>query len=899
MRGEARMSPAHDVVSPSPRATVRLQLNAEFTLFDAVATVPYYASLGISHLYLSPIQQARRGSTHGYDGTDPTRLDAARGGRDGLRALVAAARAHAMGVIVDIVPNHLSSSLENPWWFDVLERGVASRYAGFFAIDRDDPDPALRSRVLAPFLAEPLDAMIARDAIALRYDEATTRIVVDVDGAAYPFAADAYAALVAEALPQIEMPSDDGVEFEVLLRALTDAMRDGKHRAPFDAFLDRANRDGDALRRWLGAQHYALCDWRDVAHRLNWRRFFDIAELVALRSDDDAVFEAFHALIFELYAAGEIDGVRVDHIDGLAEPAAYCRKLRARLAELEPKRPSSAPRGPAYIVVEKILAEGEAMRAWPIDGTTGYDFMDVASALLHDARGQAALDATWCRIGGSPYPVIEEACREEVLRASFAPEFARAARAAQRALPRFDAVAIERALAALTIGYRRYRGYARATVVDENDRIVLEAAADFAAREGTDVDIARALVRLHVGDTRDIDDGSATPALRAFQHLTAPLAARAGEDTAFYRYGRLISRNEVGASPSRLAIDASHFHEAMTARARAWPNAMLATATHDHKLGEDARMRIASLSGCADEWCALVAAWLDAHTRYRSRDVPDAVDAAMLYQTLVGCWPDARSTDVAPEFRERVHAWQVKAIRERKQHGGWAAPDVAYERGAAAFLDALFDDAAFVTELTTFLARIDAAAAVRSLVQTTLRLTCPGVPDLYQGTEFWDFSLVDPDNRRAVDYDARRAALDARVDDATLFASWRDGRVKQRLIERLLRLRAREPDLFAGDYVPLRLSGADADGFLAFARGCGERRLVVVVPVRSRDIATERLTLLPEGTSDTSMGGFRESDAIDVLSGRRVGVAKSMAIAALLDPWPITVIRVPASALPH
>ncbi|MET0232418.1 MAG: malto-oligosyltrehalose synthase [Rhodanobacteraceae bacterium] len=870
-----------------PRATVRLQLHAGFTLFDAADTVPYYASLGISHLYVSPIQQARRGSTHGYDGTDPTQVDAERGGREGLRALIAALRAHAMGLIVDIAPNHLSSSLENPWWFDVLERGRASRYAGFFAIDRDDPDPGLRDRVLLPFLADDLGALLAREAIAIRLDETRARLVVDVEGTAYPFAADAYVSLLADATPRA---AGESAQPDSALALLKDVLGDPDAKVRLDAKLAAINADPQALRGWLDRQNYVLCSWRDASRRLNWRRFFDIAELIALRSDDDAEFEAFHALIFKLYAAGEIDGLRIDHVDGLAEPERYCTKLRERLAQLEPQRPATAPRGPAYLVVEKILAEGEPLRQWPVAGTTGYDFMDQVGALMHDARGCETLDAMWLDLGGTPLAAIESASRSEVLEASFGPELARACRAAADALPHIEEAALQDALARLAIAYTRYRGYARVGIVDAEDRDPLNHAATEAIAAGADPVAASALVRLFVGETLELDATAAERALRAFQHLTAPLAARAIEDTAFYRYARLLSRNEVGASPATFASSVERFHGQMAARARS-PHAMLATATHDHKRGEDTRMRIASIAADSDAWRACVERWRQRNARLRPHDAPDAIDEYMLYQTLVGSWADARSTHVSAEFRTRIREWQVKSIRERKQHGTWAEPDAQYERRAGDFVDALLADAAFVTELTFFLQRIEAAAAIRSVSQTTLRLTCPGVPDMYQGCEFQDFSLVDPDNRRPVDYASRRAALEERADDASVLESWRDGRAKQRLIARLLRERARSPALFDAPYVPLQIDGPRAKDFIAFARAGEVGRLIVVAFVAPRGGVNECVRLVPGQVSETVLVSDAEGVAYDVVGRREVRILHRTPLSALLEAWPVCVIR--------
>ena len=887
------MNTSQHPVASTPRATVRLQLHADFDFNAAAATVPYYAALGISHFYVSPIQTSRRGSTHGYDGTAPGSVDSERGGREGLRRLIARLREHDMGLIIDIAPNHLSTSLENSWWFDVLEHGRASAYANFFAIDWDDPE--LGGRVLAPFLADPAPEMLARRAIALRWDDGGCRFLIDVEGTGYPFSSAAYGALLRDVLPAaaaLFSRSDSVAAFEAARRDLQAILREPDSATSMTAKLDAINARPDALAEWLALQAYELCDWRDAARRINWRRFFDLSELIALRSEDDAVFAAFHRLPFELYAAGEIDGLRIDHIDGLTDPATYCARLRASLDELESKRPATAPAG-GWVVVEKILGENELLRRdWRIDGSTGYDFMDQVGGLLHDARSRPALDQAWTDIGGKPYEVIALTARREVLERGFQPDFSRAARAARLACPTIDGALLDDALKKLLHHYPRYRGYSRVGSEDAQENTALATACAGARDDGADAEALDALSALYRGISGAADTRCAADAIAKFQQLCAPLAARAIEDTALYRYGRLLSRNEVGSDPSTLSFSSAHFHECTRTRAQNWPRALLTTATHDHKRGEDARMRIASIGDHVERWRALTGVW---RSRHAARRGPDTIDRHMFYQTLLSIWPDGDCLQCPDSLRERLAAWQLKSIRERKRHGDWANPDHDYEDVATGFIDALLDDAEFIVQLAAFLRLIERPAAIRGLVQTTLRCTAPGIPDLYQGNELWDFSLVDPDNRSPVDYDLRAKALADAVDDADVLADWRDGRVKQRLIQRLLALRSRYPDVFAGGYRALELTGPHADAFIAYERHDAGVRIVVVAPIRPGEMLGDGLALDHTMLNRTVLANARAS-AWNAVARKRCEA--NAPLADIVGDWPLAVLVVDESS-PH
>ena len=636
---------------------MRLQLHRDFTFADATDLVPYMASLGVSHLYASPILAARPGSMHGYDVTDPTRVNEELGGEAGLRQLVAALRAAGLGLIVDIVPNHMAAGgVENPWWADVLRHGRDSRYATFFDIDWDR-----FGKVLAPFLGQPYGEALRDGTITLARDG--DEPVIQYFDNQFPIRPEDHAEIAA---------------------------------ARSDAFDPATMAGRQRLHRLLERQHYRLAWWRSAGDAINWRRFFDINGLVALRMEDAAVFEATHGTLLRLYQQGLIDGMRVDHVDGLADPPGYCRQLRARLDELAPQRPPDAPKGPPWLVVEKILGAGERLPGdWAVDGTSGYDFMDEVSALLHDGSGESALRHFWSAVSSRPadFAEEEEAARRDVLDRSFGAQLDALIGSLHRiAVMRLETRditrgAIRRALVALLAHFPVYRSYGVGQRSDALESAVAAAMKHVPAADRPTL----ALLERWLGE-------EATPesAVR-FQQLSAPLAAKAVEDTAYYRYGVLLSRNEVGADVRRFSATVADFHAACLARRKQFPDAMLATATHDHKRGEDVRARLAVLSEIPDEWERAVRRWLELNTPHRRRGdapMPSPGDEAMLYQMIVGAWP-TDELDLR-DYTERLAGWQLKALREAKLATDWTAPNLEYEDAARSFLYTIMADEGFV-----------------------------------------------------------------------------------------------------------------------------------------------------------------------------------------------------------
>lgn len=875
---EASRPRLRDADTHAPRATMRLQLHKDFTFDDAVRLAPYMAELGISHAYVSPILTARAGSIHGYDVIDPTRVNPELGGEDGLRRLVAALRQAGLGLIVDIVPNHMAvDGADNRWWQDVLTHGEASRYAGFFDIDWNPADASLRGKVLAPFLGRPYGEALAAgellldrggDAPVLRYFDNT-----------FPIDPRDFAEITA---------------------------------APADAYDPATEPGRGRLHRLLERQHYRLSWWGAAGDEINWRRFFDINGLAGLRIEVPEVFEATHETLFRLYAEGLIDGVRVDHVDGLSDPPGYCRSLRAHLDALDASRPADAPPGPAYLVVEKILGPGERLPAdWGVDGTSGYDFMDGVTALLHDPAGEAPLAALWAEITGRPadFEAEEIAARREILGRNFAGQLDATATALHR-VARIDPAtrdvtqpSIRRALLALVARFPVYRTYNAGERRSPADDVAFRRALDAAKqdRPASDIIVLDCLDRWLGGEGGDAP-GAALRHVAAtrFQQLTAPVAAKAVEDTAFYRYGRLLSRNDVGFDVACFGSGAAEFHAACAERLATFPDAMLATATHDHKRGEFVRARLAVLSEIPDAWAESVRGWMAQNARYRRDGAPSPGDEAMLYQMIVGAWPpdlDLDDTDGLQDYAERLATWFLKSLREAKLFTDWTVPVEGYEVAARDFLFAvLCGDRAFRQSAAHVVRRIAPAGAVNGLAQMLLKMTAPGVPDTYQGTEFWDLSLVDPDNRRPVDWDARIAALSENAEPAALAATWKTGRVKQAVTARALALRRERPFLFArGEYVPLPAEGPRADHVVAFARLHDDAASVTVVPRLPALLLGDGDDILIrpaawEGTTLSVPAGLAGRRLRDVIGGAEIALTGTVAVADVLGALPVALL---------
>lgn len=812
-----RCDAAAEAVLSAPRATMRLQLHRDFTFEHARSIVPYAAALGVSHLYLSPILVARAGSTHGYDVIDHSRVNPELGGEDGIRRLAAAAHRSGIGLVVDIVPNHMAvGGDDNPCWLDLLKHGPASSFANLFDIDWE-PDRG-RTRILAPFLDKPYGEALAAGEIQLSRNS-RHGWVASYSGHLFPIRSEDAERLDAEGISTLS-----------------------EH--------DASTASGRArLHTLLEHQHYRLA-WSNTANDLiNWRRFFEVTELAALRADRPDVFEATHATLLRLYEEGVVDAFRVDHVDGIADPKAYCRKLRAELVERQRRRPAGSSRR-VWLTVEKILACDEELDpAWQVDGTTGYDFLSQVGLLLHDPRGLAELERSWSVATGrtGDFRSEEIEARREILRRRFSAPLDSLVRSLA-ILAESDLVdrdrppaALRRCLIEIIAHMRVYRSYGACEDAGPEDSRAVRAAIAEATGScwPSDRNHLPALERwLTIAEGETVAPEKAD-ALRRFEQLSAPVAAKAVEDTAFYRYGALLSRNDVGCDPGQAASGIDGFHRACRQRAASFPLAMLATATHDHKRGEDVRARLAVLSERPEQWLSSLERWraeLAAWRRRRSADAIQPGDELMLLQMIVGAWPlTLHPGDRAglENFAARLEQWQHKALREAKLDTAWDGVDAAYEALAKQHLHALLLDPALAAcrhELFRFADALGPAGALNGLAQTMLRLTTPGIPDLYQGCEFWDQSLVDPDNRTAVDFSARIAAL-GDADWGELKCDWRSGRIKQALITRMLALRTQQPALFAsGCYRPLRCHGALGEHVLAFARGHDAQTLLVAVP---------------------------------------------------------------------
>lgn len=807
-------------------STYRLQFHREFPFSSGAALAGYLRRLGISHVYSSPILSARAGSQHGYDVISYDEVNPELGGADGFRGMAQALRREGIGIVLDIVPNHVAvGGDDNAMWLDLLKRGRGSRYASWFDIDFNERDPVLAGRVHSPFLGEPTQEALEQGKITL-----------------------------------VEDPARKGF-----------ALRYGEHLFPLREEEDEAIRaagpqawhDPGRLRALLDRQHYYLDYWRNASDRLNWRRFFEITHLAGIRMEEPEAFEAAHRLAFSLYEEGLIDGLRIDHVDGLADPAAYCATLRRRLDALAGRQPDRPAPGSAWLLVEKILAPGEALpRDWGVDGSTGYDFMDEVNALLHDGEAEPALAAFWSQVSGrsANFADEEQAARREVLEHAFDGQLeyildvlmALASAAGREAdIPRG---AMRRAAAALACQMRSYRTYLTGTVAREDPGPFFAEAVEKARLQPQSEPLALDfIIAAMTGAEADMPIELRRDVVRRFNQLTSPLAARSVEDTAFYRYGRLLSRNDVGFDAERLALPVADFHDLMQERASAQPRSMLALATHDHKRGADARARLAVLSEDPDGWRAAVEEWFGQNEALRP-EILDRGDEYHLYQMLAATWP-LDGAAMNGDFADRLSAWWRKALREAKLRTGWAAPNEDYEQAAEQFLRAVLDrsrSAAFLDALERHVERIAPAGALNGIVQLVLQGTVPGIPDTYQGTEFWDFSMVDPDNRRPVDFAAREQALDGAAEEDVLRRHWRDGRLKQGILHRLLQARCDHPELFVGaGYRALPVLGARHDRIVAFARETQDAVMVVVVPIRCAAVVSGTLSLPARWWGDT------------------------------------------------
>jgi (1->4)-alpha-D-glucan 1-alpha-D-glucosylmutase len=841
------------------RATYRLQFNRDFTFRDAVALLPYLASLGVSHVYASPLTEAHPGSAHGYDIVDHNRLNPEIGGEADFSALVAALHERGMGLILDIVPNHMGIGADNAWWVDVLEWGEVSPYARYFDINWDAARSDLKGRVLLPVLGDHYGAALTNGEIELRFDRNRGSFCFTYYEHRFPVSPLLYGRILAAGGQLLfDLSSkftalraarhDARMRAEILRRQLADAAQYPEICAAVEtavkSWAGTPGRPGSfrPIHRLLENQAYRLAYWRVAADEINYRRFFNINDLAGLRIELPELFEKTHQLVFELAERGDIDGVRVDHIDGLFDPDAYVTALRQRCPT------------PFYLVVEKIVAPYEKLPEWPIDGSTGYDFANQVLRLFVDPRAERTMTRLYRRLARQhlDFDAVLTASKQRIMRVNLASEMNVLAQRFHRLSLSdwstrdftFNAMlaALERVIAAFPV----YRTYVSERGATPEDRRYVDWAIGQVKKQArtADTGIFDFLHDVLLGSLRASQrSADVLRTAMQFQQVTGPVMAKAAEDTAFYRYFRLIALNDVGGDPRRFSLSPGGFHHLMHERARDWPRAMSATATHDSKRGEDGRIRIAMLSELPEEWGRRVSRWLRIN-RSRRGDVdgdtvPDRNTEYLFYQTLVGAWPpDLEPADAGVKaLAERMAAYMVKAVREGKEVSSWSNPNQVYENALGRFVEAVLDNArpnAFLADFHGFIEKLSRPSAVSSLAQLTIKLTAPGLPDIYRGCELWDFNLVDPDNRRPVDWSWRGELLDAvaTANPGEVSAQWRDGREKLFVTHRLLRLRQQYPALFSeGEYVAV--CGEDegrAAHLLAFARRYDRMELLIAVP---------------------------------------------------------------------
>ncbi|HZE54520.1 MAG TPA: malto-oligosyltrehalose synthase [Bradyrhizobium sp.] len=898
-----------------PIATYRLQLTASFDFDAAAAIVPYLKALGITHLYASPFMKARKGSTHGYDVVNHTVINPELGGDAGFERLSEALRQHDLGLILDFVPNHVGVHFaDNPWWLDVLEWGEASPHAVSFDIDWELLPYRARGGVLLPIIGSSYGEALEKGEIELRYDPGEGSFSAWYFEHRLPIAPERYGeilnTIVKEAAAENSAAGKRILDLASRYKGLRHPNR--KEAPAFKAELKdiaggeeiivrgiaayRAGADRPAqtlaLHHLLERQHYKLGHWRLASSDINYRRFFDVNSLAGLRVEDAATFNAAHSLVRRLIAEGKLQGLRLDHIDGLRDPAQYFQRLHRLIRDAQGKAGKTF-----YVVVEKILGEHETLRPFTgVHGTTGYEALNTITRILIDGRGLEPLDEIWRQISNmspSLAPVLKDAKRR-VLETLLTSEFTVLARLLARiaaghySTRDFSADSLRQALELYVLHFPIYRTYLTQAGASADDRALIsdtikKARAEwFAADEGIFDFLRDALTMDLIKPGRALHS---TPRVRRFalkvQQFTGPLMAKSLEDTAFYRTHRLLALNEVGGEPFAPSLSIDTFHQAMKIRSQNWPHGMTATATHDTKRGEDARARIMALAELPGEWTSAVARWKVLNAPHivvgGAMRAPSATFEYMLYQTLLGVWPLDQRDDALPE---RMQAYAVKAAREGKQETSWLNPNEAYEEGLRTFIARILDRSAsveFLNLLENLAQRVSLLGALNSLSQITLKATMPGVPDFYQGTEFWDLSLVDPDNRRPADFAERAAVLErvARPDWADLAQHWPDGHIKLAWTRHLLQLRAELADVFTqGSYEPLQVSGPHRDLVIAFARRHG-RQAVISAIARSFAPLSEGGRVWPraeafEGTLDISGysvdGGSQSGAAVLSLS---------------------------------
>jgi (1->4)-alpha-D-glucan 1-alpha-D-glucosylmutase len=817
-----------------PSSTYRLQLHRGFSFEDASNVAGYLQALGVSHVYCSPYLQASPGSTHGYDVVDYKEVNQELGGEEGHKRFCQRLKELGLGQVLDIVPNHMALGIQNRYWWDVLENGPSSRYATWFDIDWRPAEIKLQDKVLIPVLGDQYGRVLSAGQITLEHTSerfqvrymdnlfpVAPRSLSIVLSKAAEYARNDTMNFIADSLSRLPSPESTDREIAMarhrdktviyaMLKRLCD--EDPEVVIAIDRAVSELNEDNDALDQLLNQQQYRLAHWRTADHELGYRRFFDVNTLIGLRMERAHVFEATHSRILEWLESGALDGVRVDHPDGLRDPEQYFKRLRSRAPD-------------AWIVGEKILAPGEFLRAsWPIEGTSGYDFLNVCNCVLAHGNGLKELTEIYRDFSNEPVD-FETLVHEKKLNVELSALGSDVNRLTSlfveicennRDRRDYTREEIRRALREVAACFAVYRSY----VVPERDQILSE------DRAQIDQAVMQAKKRTNDPDPGILDfigdvlalrsrGGLETEFLMRFQQFTSPVMAKGVEDTAFYCYNRMIGLNEVGGAPDRNGLTVAEFHDYCGKMQATHPQTMTTLSTHDTKRSDDVRARLAAITEIPGRWKAMVSRWSRANTPFRTGKYPDRNTEYFLYQTMVGAWPISN---------DRLIAYMEKATREAKQQTSWTQPNKEFEEALKTFIERILESQAFVSELERFVGRVLEPGRMNSLTQTLLKYTAPGVPDTYQGSELWDLSLVDPDNRRPVDYDLRRGMLSElrsgmNVDE--IMRRMDSGMPKLYVVHKALQLRREHPGWFGADaaYTPIAVEGSKSDHLIAYLRG--------------------------------------------------------------------------------
>jgi (1->4)-alpha-D-glucan 1-alpha-D-glucosylmutase len=937
-----------------PVATYRLQLHHGFRFADAQALVPYFHRLGITDLYTSPFLKARRGSMHGYDVTDHAAINPEIGSHEDLMALIAELGRHGMGLVLDVVPNHMGVDDEsNRWWWDVLENGTSSPYAKFFDIDWAPPKEDLANKVLWPILGDQYGKVLENGEIHLLYEAGAFQI--SYYERRFPVAPRTSLDILEPAAQAVRAQLDADDPHLVELESVITSLRVLPPRTETDPGLVRVRlrekevakrrlaaltetsvtvlraieqtvaavngrrgdpRSFDQLEALLAKQAYRLSYWRVATDEINYRRFFDVNQLAAIRVEEPEAFEAVHAIILELLRTGHVTGLRIDHPDGLFDPMQYfldlqsaCRRALPTYASAGPERSDGAVARPCYVVIEKILVRDERLRTdWSVHGTTGYEFLNQLNGLFIDPAAERHFHALHAQMTAQPFRFGDIAYQSKklILDGSMSSELHVLARRLDRISEQhrwsrdFTLFSLQEALAEVVACFPIYRTYIRATtnMISDGDRHYILSALRTAKRRNPAMSesifdfIASVLLLQDPEGLSEAERSERRDFVMRFQQITGPIMAKGLEDTAFYRAYPLASLNEVGGNPERFGVSAETFHRQNAERIANWPFTLLTTSTHDTKRSEDVRARINVLSEIPRDWGRAIQRWQSLNRAKKvdvdGAEVPDANEEYLFYQTLVGTWPLQSMEDTAPQgFIARIERYMEKALKEAKVHTSWINPNAAYDQAVKQFVREVLQphpDNRFLDDFVRFQGRVAQAGMWNSLAQTLLKITSPGVPDVYQGSELWDLSLVDPDNRRPVDFGKRVSLLEdiqrrelrslvTLVRD--LVAQRADGRIKLYITYKALTCRRAHGDLFArGAYRPLTVSGAQKDHVLAFTRHLGQRWVMMAIPRLTiklspsampplgKRIWKDTLLLLPDGVADGWQNVFTGKDLL-------------------------------------